>query len=129
MIFTILWDEKLMIDISNGTMERLAIYVSGTPHCLEDKLIHIIAIPIGTGEIVTKKLIKELKDTVLDVKGYGAMVFDTTSSNNGVHKGATTRLENLLGIKLSWQHSKASKLKLILQAVWKHLFGRTISNQ
>ena len=75
-----------MTDISNGTMERLAIYISGTPYCLEGKLINITTIPNGTGEIVANELIKELKDTVLDVNGYGAMVFDTTSSNTGVHR-------------------------------------------
>ena len=46
-----------MTDISNGIMERLTIYVSGTPYFPEGKLVNITAIPSDSGEIIANELI------------------------------------------------------------------------
>ena len=51
-----------MSDISSGTKERFAIYVTGTPYCTEGKLINIFTIPDGIGETLAKDLIRELEN-------------------------------------------------------------------
>ena len=65
----------------------------------------------------------ELKNAGLFAREYGALVFDTTSSNTGVLKGAATFLEKELNTKLLWLACRHHIYELILGAVWTQIFG------
>ena len=74
--------------------ETEAILVSGAPHYLEGKILAICKLrddegnPTSTGEAQSDAAVEqieawEVKDNIV------AEVFDTTSSNTGIHRGAT----------------------------------------
>ena len=56
-----------------------------------------------------------------------AVGFDTTSSNTGVHKGACTILQQLLGRQLLWLACRHHILELVVGAAFTQLFGDTKS--
>ena len=62
------------------------------------------------------------------IENIWAIVFDTTSTNTGVHNGACTILEaEFIKRKLLWLACRHHILELILKAVWKRLFGPSSS--
>ena len=79
------------------------------------------------GRTMADKIIKELRDADLLHKTYGAIVFDTTSSNTGVFKGAATYLEIDLDSKLLWLACRHHIFELILVAAWTATFGSSKS--
>ena len=54
-----------------------------------------------------------------------ALVFDTTSSNSGIKKGAAKILEKKIGSKLLHFACRHHVLKIVVRAVWRLLFGDT----
>ena len=91
MILTLHWDGKIMADLTREVKDRLAISISGYPHFIEGKLITVADITNGKGRTMADKILQELQNADLLHHKYGAIVFDTTSSNTGnllynVHK-------------------------------------------
>ena len=85
------------------------------------------AIENGKGKTMANKIVMELKNAGLFEREYGALVFDTTSSNTGVLKGAATFLEAELNTKLLWLACRHHIYEFILGAVWTRIFGPTKS--
>ena len=83
MILTLHWDGKIMADLQQEVKDRLAISISGYPHFTEGKLITVADIKNGKGRTMADKIIQELQNADLLQQKYGAIVFDTTSSNTG----------------------------------------------
>ena len=80
------WDGKLLPDItgSKETVDRIAVIVTGNGL---EKLLAVPKIGRGTGEEQAAACLKILDDWKIRDKLQG-LVFDTTSSNTGIHKGA-----------------------------------------
>ena len=53
-----------------------------------------------------------------------ALVFDTTSSNNGWKSGAAKLLQEKLGRKVFYNASKPHIYELVVRAFWKSVFGK-----
>ncbi|KAK8394260.1 hypothetical protein O3P69_006451 [Scylla paramamosain] len=96
------WDGKMLRDVLGSepgtTSETLAVLVSGPPACSEGKLLRVPVINSSTGTAQAEASID-----LLDAWGLAgvitALVFDTASSNSGVHRGAAKLLEEKLGTK------------------------------
>ena len=56
-----------------------------------------------------------------------ALVFDTTSSNSGVHKGAAKLLEQQLDRKVFYLACRHHILEVVVGAAWEKLFGKVKS--
>ena len=56
-----------------------------------------------------------------------AFVFDTTSSNSGVHRGAAKLLEQQLGEKVFYLACRHHILEVLVGAVWESFFGQVKS--
>ena len=96
------WDGKLMLDITGELQEHEAILVSGSPHYLEGKILCVAKLmdeegnPTSTGEAQADAVLGQVKAWSVE-ENIVALVFDTTASNTGVHRGATVRLQAALG--------------------------------
>lgn len=105
----------------------MAILVSGYPHCVEGKIVNLTDIPDGTGKSIAAEIPEQLKKMKLLDKQFGAMIFDTTASNTGVHRGASVRLESFLKTSLLYLGCRHDILELLLGAAWMYEFGPTTS--
>ncbi|KAG0726856.1 hypothetical protein GWK47_035767 [Chionoecetes opilio] len=56
-----------------------------------------------------------------------ALVFDTTASNSGVHRGAAKLLEQQLDRKVFYLACRHHILEVLVGAVWENLFGKVKS--
>ena len=130
-VLSLHWDEKIMVDLDKKKAERLAILVSGHPVCTEGKLIHVSTLENGNGVTMADKIYDKLKELELDSHSFGSMVFDTTASNSGIHRGAATVLEAKLmsneETKLLWFACRHHIPELILKAIYDYMFGATRS--
>ena len=117
------WDGKLLPDVdgSKTTVDRIAIIVTGNG---QEKLLEIPKIATGTGESQAKACVDAVAKWNLcsHVKG---LVFDTTASNTGLHKGACTRIEEALGVELVWIACRHHVMEVVLSNVFTSLFGAT----
>ena len=119
------WDGKLLSDLLGESKERLAVLVSGAPEYSEGKLLGVPTLLDSTGKSQANASydlldVWELTDNVV------ALVFDTTASNSGIHKGAATLLEQRLEKKLFYLACRHHVLELVVGAVWKLLFGKAL---
>ena len=90
------YDGKVVKELTKGknlSQERLALSIKCGQ---ENNLLAIPACINSTGECQTEKIIEILESYELkhDIQG---LVFDTTASNTGKHKGVNTRLNEYLG--------------------------------
>ena len=126
------WDGKLVGNVVGTKDERLAVLVSGSPDLIEGKLLAIPTLSDENGKATssglaqaeaTQELIEELglKDNL------AALVFDTTGSNTGCHRGAATRLRQWLGNPLLMLGCRHHIGELIAKAVWHALFEEDLS--
>jgi hypothetical protein len=120
------WDGKLLKDVLGDSHERLAVLLSGAPEYPEGKLLGVPALLNSKGQTqadATHDLLEawDLLDNVV------ALVFDTTASNSGVHKGAAKLIEERLGRKLLYLACRHHILELVVGAVWKLLFGEILT--
>ena len=124
------WDGKVVKHVlgTDRKVEYLAIVLSGSPHMVEGKMLEVEEISDGTG--------KTQSDTTFAVlvacKATGcirALVFDTTSSNTGINKGAASRLLKLLGRVIMWFECRHHMAELFMKPVWIKLFGEESSPQ
>ncbi|KAG7156408.1 hypothetical protein Hamer_G006158 [Homarus americanus] len=92
------WDGKLLPDVQNTTASRIAIVVTFNG---QEKLL---------GNV--EKLVKGL-------------VFDTTASNTGLHRGACVRIEDELEQELVWIACRHHVLEIMLSDVFSLICGST----
>jgi len=117
------WDGKLLPDItgSKETVDRIAVIVTGNGL---EKLLAVPKIGRGTGEEQAAACLKILDDWKIRDKLQG-LVFDTTSSNTGIHKGACVLIEKAFGRDLVNIGCRHHVLEVILSNVFTALFGGT----
>jgi len=119
------WDGKLIRDTLGNSGEHLAILVSGSPEYTEGKLLGVPSLVDSTGKSQSDASydlleVWELVDNIV------ALVFDTTSSNSGVNKGAAKLLEERLNKKVFYLACRHHVLEIIVGAIWKLLFGKVL---
>ena len=126
------WDGKLIQDVTGTPQEHEAILVSGSPHYLEGKLLSVTKLvdedgqPTSTGEAQALAVLVQLREWGVD-KNIMALVFDTTASNSGVHRGATVRLQSALDRPVFFLACRHHVSELIIKACWYSLFEDDLS--
>ena len=126
------WDGKLIMDVTGVLQENEAILVSGAPHYLEGKILSVSKLvdeegnPTSTGEAQAAAGLEQLKIWGVE-KNIVALVFDTTSSNSGVHRGATVRLQTALGRPVFFLACRHHVSELIVKACWYSIFEADLS--
>ena len=117
------WDGKLLPDISQNkeVVDRIAIIVTGVR---VEKLQAVPKIGTGTGKDQAVAFLKILEDWKIKEKVHG-LVFDTTSSNTGIHKGASTLIEDGIGHELVHIGCRHHIMEVVLGHVFTSLFGAT----
>ena len=126
------WDGKLIQDVTGTLQEHEAILVSGSPHYLEGKLLSVTKLvdedgqPTSTGEVQALAVLVQLREWGVD-KNIIALVFDTTSSNSGAHRGATVRLQSALDRPVFFLACRHHVSELIIKACWYCLFETDLS--
>ncbi|KAG0723910.1 hypothetical protein GWK47_041758 [Chionoecetes opilio] len=124
------WDGKMLRDVLGSdpgtTSETLAVLVSGPPAYPEGKLLGVPVIDSSTGTVQA-----EASMDLLEAWGLTgvitALVFDTTASNSGVHRGAAKLLEQQLDRKVFYLACRHHILEVLVGAVWENLFGKVKS--
>jgi hypothetical protein len=116
------WDGKLLCDSLGEKYERLAVLLSGAPEYTEGKLLGVPSLPDSKGQTQADATYDLLQvwDLLDNVR---ALVFDTTSSNSGIHKGAAKLIEEHLGKKLLYLACRHHILEVIVGEIWRVLFG------
>lgn len=94
--------------------ERLAITVSGNNN---EQLLGVPVIPSGTGRDIAAGVYHELERRNI-ASSIKAISYDTTASNTGIHKGAVSLLERLLGRELLHLPCRHHILELVLEATF-----------
>ena len=118
------WDGKVVKEVmgSVGSVEYLAVVLSGAPNMVEGKMLEVEEISDGTGKTqcdTTLAVLKACKAT----DSVRALVFDTTASNSGVRKGAASRLMQELDRPLMWFECRHHMAELFIKPTWILLFG------
>ena len=113
------WDGKLLPCI-DGTRETVRIAVIVTGNGVE-KLLAVPKIGKGTGEEQAAACLKVLDNWKIRDKIQG-LVFDTTSSNTGTHRGACVRIEEALDRELVNIACRHHVMEVILSHVFTTLF-------
>ena len=101
-------------EYSGAKFDRLPVLVSGKSG---DELLGIPKLPDGKAESQVIAIIKLLQDYDY-VNEIGAMCFDTTNVNTGVHNGTCVHLEKEFGRKLLWFACRHHIFELPLRAVF-----------
>ena len=126
------FDGKLIKDVTGKEQENLAILVSGAPHYLEGKILSVARLtddqgnPTSTGEAQAEAVQDEIKAWGLD-SNVVAVVFDTTASNTGRHRGATVRLQKFLKKPIFFLACRHHVSELIAKACWYSIFESDLS--
>ena len=121
------FDGKLIKDVTGKEQENLAILVSGAPRYLEGKSLSVAKLtddegkPTSTGEAQAEAVQSEITawgvhDNIV------AVVFDTTASNTGRHRGATVRLQKFLERPVFFLACRHHVSELIAKACWYCIF-------
>ena len=126
------WDGAMFKDITGILQEHESILVSGAPHYMEGKILSVTKLvdengkPTSTGEAQASAVLVQIKDWGVD-KNIVAFVFDTTSSNSGVNRGATVRLQKALARSIFFLACRHHVSELIVKACWYCLFEADLS--
>ena len=118
------WDEKfckkvLGQDFGQG---HIAMLVSGTNY-EEGILVGMAGLPNGEG-LTVANICYDAMVQCKCLENIRVLVWDTTNSNSGVHKGAAAILErDLLGRKLIWGACRKHVGELLVRPVYKCVFG------
>ena len=126
------WDGKLMKDITGKLQEHEAVLVSGSPHYLEGKILCVCKLvnedgePCSTGEAQAEAVLGQIKAWDVE-ENIVALVFDTTASNTGVHRGATVRLQQALGRPVLFLACRHHMSELVIKACWYSIFEADLS--
>ena len=126
------WDGKMMKDVDGHLQENEAILVSGAPHYVDGKILCVSKLvddegkPTSTGEAQADAVLLQVKEWGVQ-QNVVALVFDTTSSNSGRHRGATVRLQQDLGRPVFFLACRHHVSELIVKACWYCLFEEDLS--
>ena len=117
------WDGKLMANIDGepGRVDRLALVVS-SPQLSHEKLLAVPLLRAGTGAAMANKAAEVVAEWELEDR-VGALSFDTTASNTGVHSGCCKLLEEKVGRPLLHLACRHHILELLLAAAFKAAMG------
>lgn len=117
------WDGKMLNDIdgSGALIDRIAIIVTGNG---QEKLLGVPKTERGTGECQAKACLDAIQKCNLSLQIKG-LVFDTTASNTGLHKGACVQIEKALGTELVWIACRHHVMEIMLSKVFFCLFGQS----
>jgi len=117
------WDAKLLPDIagSEETVDRIAVIVTGYG---VEKLLAVPKIERGTGEEQATACLKTLADWKIQDNIQG-LVFDTTSSNTGIRRGACVLIQEALGHELVMIGCRHHVMEVVLSSVFTAQFGTT----
>ena len=107
-----------MVNYKNK-VDRVVILVTGSG---KEKVLAILKIDTGTGKQQANACLCTLDDWKLRSQVRG-LVFDTTSSNTGLHSGACTILEGALAKDLVWIGCRHYVLEVMLASVYTAAFG------
>ncbi|KAG7173569.1 hypothetical protein Hamer_G027153 [Homarus americanus] len=115
------WDGKLLPDVQNTTASRIAIVVTFNG---QEKLLGVPKKERETGEAQAEACLEAIKSWNVEklVKG---LVFDTTASNTGLHRGACVRIEDELEQELVWIACRHHVLVIMLSDVFSLICGST----
>ncbi|KAG7160665.1 hypothetical protein Hamer_G029582, partial [Homarus americanus] len=115
------WDGKLLPDVQNTTASRIAIVVTFNG---QEKLLGVPKKERETGEAQAEACLEATKSWNVEklVKG---LVFDTTASNTGLHRGACVRIEDELEQELVWIACRYHVLEIMLSDVFSLICGST----
>lgn len=94
------FDGKVIHYITGDTDDRLAICMS-VPNFIPGQFLASPGMPNGKGATMCDRISKVVVEFGLSSK-VEALVFDTTASNTGVHRGATTLFEKSLQRAILW---------------------------
>ena len=103
-------------------VDRVAVLVTGSGGV--EKLLAVPKRERATGESQAEGCIAALDDWSLRSHIEG-LVFDTTASNTGLHRGACTIIEEGLRRELVWIACRHHVLEIVLSSVFKEVFGPT----
>ena len=127
---TLHWDGKMMKDVIGSepgtSSETLAVLVSGASSYTEGKLLGIPVIANATGAVQAETTFELLNAWDL-TDNVTSLVFDTTASNSGVHKGAAKLLEDKLQRKVFYLACRHHILEIVIGGVWEKVFGKVKS--
>ena len=117
------WDGKLLPDIdgSKKNVDRIAVLVTGNG---EEKLLGVPKATSGTGEQQATACIDCIEKWGVKDQVHG-IVFDTTSSNTGLHRGACIRLENYMEREIVWVACRHHMHEIVLSHAYACTFGGT----
>ncbi len=115
------WDGKLLpaINESKQATEWIAIIVRGVGI---EKLLAVPTLGNATGRNLASTCLQTIESWHLRSKIQG-LIFDTTTSNTGLHAGACPLIETGLEKELVWIPCCHHIMELILAAVHRSLFG------
>ncbi|KAG7166435.1 hypothetical protein Hamer_G005536, partial [Homarus americanus] len=115
------WDGKLLPDVQNTIASRIAIVVTFNG---QEKLLGVPKKERETGEAQAEACLEAIKSWNVEklVKG---LVFDTTASNTGLHRGACVRIEDELEQELVWIACRHHVLEIMLSDVFSLICGST----
>ena len=118
------WDGKVVKTVmgSEKPVEYLAIVLSGAPDITEGKLLEVEEVPDGKG-VTDAEATFTVVTSCRAVESLRALLFDTTSSNTGVYKGAAIVLMTKIGRVLLWFECRHHMAELFIKPVWILLFG------
>ena len=118
------WDGKVVKTVmgSEKLVEYLAIVLSGAPDMTEGKLLEVEEVPDGKG-VTDVEATFNVVTACRAVGSLRALLFDTTSSNTGVYKGAAIVLMTKIGRVLLWFECRHHMAELFIKPVWILLFG------
>jgi len=120
---TLHWDGKLLPDVTQWKtkVDRIAILVTGQS---TEQLLGVIKIQQGTG-FEMARVCSEAIDNWNIRENIKSLCFDTTASNTGLIRGASTQLEKKLGRELLWFACRHHMYEVVLGGVFENQLGKT----
>ena len=99
------WDGKILQLAKSIASDRCCAYVSGinidAEETITTKLVRVPEVPNSTGSSQEKAVMKLIAEWDVE-KSVVGLVFDTTSSNTGLWRGASTLIEESLNRAMLW---------------------------
>ena len=90
------------------------------------KLLNEDGEPTSTGEAQAEAVLEQVKAWEVE-ENIVALVFDTTASNSGAHRGATVRLQRALGRPVLFLACRHHVSELVIKACWYSIFEADLS--
>lgn len=122
------WDGKIIQLAKSISSDRCCVYISGInfdgEEIITTKLLGVPEVPNSTGSAQEKAVMKLIAEWDLE-KSVVGLVFDTTSSNTGRWRGASTLIEECLNRATLWIACRHHIYELHLKHVCEQVVGTT----